>query len=190
MTQISLTDDALVRLLESCDLPGVAVQSAPHSWDDGYIQRLITGTPTLLVAFLGADDPEDATELNLMGRWGVYAVVGWNGQDQKARRIGAGAGFDLMHRAAAALHSAILKEPNGETLSSVKVTGLDVLTDSAVDISNLWIGSIDVMIGLPLPLLEGDACLGPLDDFLKIRGPISVSEPADDIEAAVDLPQT
>ena len=56
MTQIALTYDALVRLLESCDLPGVTVLSAPHEWDAGFVQRLITVTPALLIAFTGANE--------------------------------------------------------------------------------------------------------------------------------------
>ena len=91
-------------------------------------------------------------------------------QDQKARRLGAGAGFDLMHRAAAAqFHTAILTEPNGERLPKRKSRGCKcVETDSAVDISQ----SVDrrdcVNVELPLELhCRSDACYGPLDDFLE-----------------------
>ena len=35
-----------------------------------------------------------------------------------------------------------------------------------------------------------DACFGPLDNFLRVRGDLVVSDEADDIEIAVDLPQT
>ena len=142
-----------------------------------------------LVAFLGGDEPSDSTSLDLAGKWGVYVVVGWNGQDQKARRIGAGAGFDLMHRAAAALHAAILTEPNGERLPISRVEGLQVLSDSSTDLANLWIAEIAVAVELPLELVESDACYGPLDDFLKIRGEIDLPDPATDIDIAVDLPQ-
>ena len=193
MTQIALTDSALVRLLESCDFPGVTVMSAPHEWDNGFIQRLLTVTPAVLVAFLGAEpysDTKTSTVLDVEGKWAAYVVVGWNGQDQKARRIGAGAGFDLMHRAAAALHSAILTEPNGERLPISQVEGLQVRADSATDLSNLWIGEIAVSVDLPLELLPTDACYGPLDDFLRMRGPLVVPDPADDIDIAVDLPQS
>ena len=177
MTQIALTDDAIVRLLESCDFPGVSIMSAPHEWDNGFIQRLLTVTPAVLVAFLGAEpysDTKDSTVLDVDGKWACYCVVGWNGQDQKARRIGAGAGFDLMHRAAAALHGAILKEPNGNRLPQTTVEGLQVLSDSAIDLSNLWIGEIAVSVDLPLELLEGDACYGPLDDYLKTAATIDI----------------
>ena len=178
-----------MRHLAGCDFPNVIVESAPHSWDDGFVQHLLTAAPTLLVAFLGADDPADKNELNLMGRWACYVVVGWNGRDQKARRLGAGAGLDLMHRAAAVLHTAQLKEENGEPLVFVKVTGLDVLTDSSQDIANLWIGAIELVIELPLPLLESESCYGPLDAFLKIRGEIDLPDPAAPVEIAVDLEQ-
>ena len=189
MTQISLTDDALVRLLESCDLPGVTILSSPHQWDAGFVQRLLTTTPAVLVAFLGADDPDTKlTELNLDGRWGVYIAVGWNGQDQKARRLGAGAGFDLMHRTASVLHNAVLKEPNGQRLPIVEVDGLQVLTDSATDLANLWVGYISLTIELPLELLPGP-CLGPLVDFLKVRGDLELPDPASDLGIAVDLEQ-
>ena len=189
MTQIVLTEASIIRLLDSCGLPGVTVQSCPHQWDAGFVTRLLDATPAILVAFLGADDPNDSTELNLMSRWSAYICVGWNGKGQEARRLGAGAGFDLMHRTAAALHNAILMEENGERLSSSQVEGIGVETDSALDVAGLWIGSVAIKVGLPLPLMESDACYGPLDDFLKIRGPLVVPDPAEDIELAVDLPQ-
>ena len=148
---------------------------APHEWDAGFVQRLIGATPAILIAFLGADEPDSRlTELNLDGRWAAYVVVGWNGQDQKARRLGAGAGFDLMHRAAAVLHTAVLTEENGERLPQVNVEGLAVETDSALDLANLWIGSIALVIELPLALDPGERCYGPLDDFLRIRGDIDL----------------
>ena len=55
MTQIAATDVALFDLLDSCSLPGVTVLSAPHEWDQGFLERLITVTPAVLVAFLGAE---------------------------------------------------------------------------------------------------------------------------------------
>ena len=125
----------------------------------------------------------------LDGHWAAYVCVGWNGSDQKARRLGAGAGFDLMHRAAAAIHSAVLTEANGERLPIATVDGIGVETDSAYDIANLWIGSISIAVELPLPLLESDACYGPLDDFLRVRGDIELPDPAADVPLGVDLPQ-
>ena len=191
MTQIAATDVALFDLLESCSLPGVTVLSAPHEWDQGFLDRLINVTPAVLVAFLGAEPlPGKETALTLDGKWGVYIVTGWDGRGQKARRLGAGAGFDLMHRAAAAIHNAILREPNGDRLPQTLVDGLEVRTDSALDIANLWVGEVSVSVELPLDLLETDACYGPLDDFLKVRGPLVVPDPAADLDIAVDVPQT
>lgn len=194
MTQIAATDAALVRLLESCDLPGVTVLSAPHEWDAGYVQRLVSKTPAVLVAFHGGDQYDDggtSNTLDLAGKWSAYIVVGWNSADQAARRIGAGAGFDLMHRVAAILHTAILEDENGERLPSVRVEGVGVETDSALDIANLWIGTVALDINLPLPLLETEACYGPLDDFLRARGGFDLPDvgkprPATAEDAATD----
>ena len=55
MTQIAETDEALVRLLDTCGFPGVTVMSAPHEWDAGFVQRLLTDVPAILVAFLGGE---------------------------------------------------------------------------------------------------------------------------------------
>ena len=88
MTQISMTDVALVDLLESCTFSR-ALPSSPRRTNGiaGYIQKLLTATtPTILIAFLGADDPDSKlTELNLNGRWAAYTLaVGWNGRaDQR-----------------------------------------------------------------------------------------------------------
>ena len=176
MTQISLTDAALVRLLAGCAFPGVDVASGPFEWDGAYVTRLLSAAPAIRVVFRGAEeyDGDKTTELILAGQWAIYVVTGWNGKDQAARRLGAGAGYDLLHRAAAALHSAILTEANGERLPIASVTGIEVLADSALDISNLWLAGISVSVELPLPLLETDACYGPLDDYLRTRATFDI----------------
>ena len=192
MTQIAATDAALIQLLQSCDLPGpVVVESTPHEWSPGYVQRLLTATPAVLVAFLGAEpyDNDISPLLDLAGKWSCVVCVGWNGASQKERRLATGGGYDLMHRAAAVLHKAKLTEPNGASLTDVRVDSLQVLTDSATDISNLWIGEISLTIELPMELLPGP-CLGPLTDFLRIRGPLVVADPAADIPLDTDLPQS
>ena len=191
MTQIAATDSALIRLLEGCGFPTVDIASGPHEWDGGYVQRLLSVTPAIRVVFLGAEpysDTATSTSLNMLGKWAAYVIVGWNGQNEKERRIGAGAGYDLLHRVASALHSAVLEEENGDRLPIASVTGLDVLADSALDVSNLWIAAVEISVELPLDLIP--ECTGPLDDFLRVRGPLVVPDPADDIEIAVDLPQS
>ena len=60
MTQIAATDEALVRLLDTCGFPpGVTVLSAPHEWDAGFVQRLLADVPAILVAFLGGEAYDD-----------------------------------------------------------------------------------------------------------------------------------
>ena len=191
MTQIYQTDAAIIRLLESCGFPNVDISSGPHSWDGAYVQRLLTSAPAVRVVFMGADeftDSRTSTTLSMAGKWAAYVVVGWNGKDEQARRLGAGAGYDLLHRTASALHAAILTDENGDRLPIASVTGLDVLADSALDIANLWIGAVEISVELPLDLQP--ECIGPLNDFLKIRGEIDFPDPADDIDIAVDLPQS
>ena len=193
MTQIAATDEAIVRLLDTCGFPGVQVFSGPHEWDNGYLQRLLASAPAIVVAFLGGEPYEDSktsTVLDLEGKWGVYVCTGWNGMGQAERRNGAGAGLDLLHRAASVLHTAILTDAKGNRLPIVQVEGIGVETDASLDISNLWVGSIAVTVELPLELLPTEDCYGPLDDWLRIRGPLVVPDPADDIDIAVDLPQT
>ena len=190
MTQIAATDSALVRLIEGCNFPGVTVMSAPHEWDGGFVQRLLGDTPAILIAFLGAepyDDTKTSTVLECEGKWAAYVCVGWNGSDQKARRLGAGAGFDLMHRAAAVLHTARLLDENGENLPIVQVEGLGVETDSAVDLANLWIGSIAISVELPLVLDPGERCYGPLDTFLEARFTIDLPDAGKPAPAIEDV---
>ena len=195
MTQIALTEDAIIRLLESCDFPGVTIMSAPHSWDDGFVQRLLSKAPALLVAFVGADDPEgDFTELNLDSQWHVYVVTGWNGKGQEERRRGVGAGYALLHSAGAALHKAVLTEENGDRLPLVEVKRIMVEADSQLDLANLWVASLALEIELPLPLVETDACHAVLHDWLRWRGGIDIEggkatpATAADAYADADLP--
>ena len=203
MTQIAATDQAIVRLLDTCGFPGVTVFSGPRAWDNGYLQRLLVATPAIVVAFIGAEPYGEKTSnvLELEGKWGVYICTGWNGMGQEERRIGAGAGLDLLHRAASVLHTAILMDERGERLPIAQVEGIGVETDASLDISNLWVASIAVSVELPLELLETESCYGPLDDFIKVRATFDLEggKPTPDIADAgtlgdlpvrVDLPQT
>ena len=190
MTQIAATDAALIRLLEGCGFPGVSIDSAPHEWDGAYTQRLLKSAPAIRVVFMGAEefDGDRSTSLILNGKWTAYVVVGWNGADEKARRLGPDAGYDLLHRTASAIHSAVLMEADGVTrLTIASVTGLDILADSALDISNLWIGAVEISVELPLDLMP--ECIGPLDDFLEIRTTIDLpgGEPLPDVSDAGTL---
>ena len=97
--------------------------------------------------------------LDVAGKWSILICTGWNGRGQAARRLGAGAGFDLMHRAAAVLHGAILMDAKGNRLPIAQVEGLGVETDSALDLANLWVGSIAVNVELPLELLPSRGLL-------------------------------
>ena len=195
MTQIVATERAIIRLIESCDFPGVTVMSAPHEWDNSYLQRLLGQTPAVLVAFEGAEPFDDAsTILDCAGSWGVFIAVGWNGAGQEERRLGAGAGFDLMHRVGAAIHGAQLVDENGDMLTDgdgepvrqPQVAGLGVESDAALDVSNLWIGSVAVTVPLRLLLQAGDACYGPLDAWLEARATFDLpgGKPAPAIEDA------
>ena len=179
MTQIAQTDEALVRLLDTCGFPGVTVMSAPHEWDAGFVQRLLTDVPAILVAFLGGepfDDTKTSSLLDVSGKWSILICTGWNGRDQASRRLGVGAGFDLMHRAAAVLHTAFLTDANGNRLPQVQVEGLGVETYSALDLVNLWVGSIAVSVELPLELLPQESCYGPLDDYLKTAATFDIPD--------------
>ena len=205
MTQIAATDIALVNLLQSCGFPGVDTASAPHEWDGNYVQQLLSKTPAIRVVFVGAvphGDTRSSTTLNMVGEWRVYIATGWNGADQRARRLGSGAGFDLTHRAAAALHNAVLTDPTDNSrLPIASVVGIEILADAALDIGNLWVAGISVEVELPLELTESDSCYGPLDDFIRARASFDlpgVGKPAPDISdvgdegdlpARVDLPQ-
>ena len=192
MTQIAQTDEALVRLLDTCGFPGVTVLSAPHEWDAGFVQRLLTDVPAILVAFLGGepfDDTKTSSLLDVSGKWSILICTGWNGRDQASRRLGVGAGFDLMARAAAVLHGAVLTDAHGGRLPQVQVEGLGVETDSALDLANLWVGSVAVSVELPLELLPSEDCYGPLDDFIRVRATFDIEggEPAPDIADAGTL---
>ena len=191
MTQIAATDTALVRLLTDCDFPGTDISSGPFEWSGAYVQKLLAAAPALRVVFLGAGefDGDKLTTLNLKGRWAVLCVTGWQGGDEASRRLGTGAGYDLLHRAASVLHSAVLTDEVGDRLPIADVDGIEVLTDAAMEEAGLWVGAISVAVELPLELLETENCYGPLDDFLRIRGDMTQPDPAAPVELHVDLPQ-
>ena len=169
MSQIGDTENALLGLLRNCQLPsGVHIGSAPSTWDSGFVQRLIPSTPAILVAFLGAQphaDPGSSTSLNLIATWGVYAVFGWRGKTQEDRRLAVDAGYDVVARIAPILHNAPIQDPQHQRLPFPDVVSIETLTDSALDLGNLWVCEIQVEVELPLDIPVD--CVGPLDDYLK-----------------------
>ena len=201
MSQIEDTENALLALLGDCQLPAeISIDSAPNAWSGNYVRELLTSTPAVRLAFLGAEPySEQLTTLNLKARWGVYVVVGWSAADQSQRRLGADAGYDLVSRVAPILHRAPLKDPAGLALPFPEVNGIEVITDAPMDAAHLWVAEILIEIELPLDIPE--PCQGPLDDWLRFRATIDLpgGEPlpdigdagtAGDVPLQVDLPQT
>ena len=169
MTQISDTENALLALLLECKLPtGVHIGSAPSRWDAGFVRRLIPSTPAILLAFLDAQphaDPGSSTSLTLIATWGVYAVFGWRGKTQEDRRLAVDAGYDVVARIAPILHNAPIQDPQHQRLPFPYVVSIETLTDSALDIGNLWVCEVQVEVELPLDIPVD--CVGPLDDYLR-----------------------
>ena len=192
MSQIADTENALMRLLGECQLPeGVSIESAPGEWSPGYVQRLLSSTPAVRLGFLGARpwSPEErSTSLVMRAEWAAYCIVGWQGQDQAMRRLAVDGGYDMTARVAPILHGAIIEDAERQRLPIPDVTGIEVLTDAALDAANLWIAAVVVEVELPLDIPED--CQGPLDDFLRVRGDmVHAPDPAAPVPLAVDLPQ-
>ena len=61
-----------------------------------------------------------------------------------------------------------------------------MLTNSALDLAQLWIGVVEISIELPLDLLP--ECIGPLDDFVRVRATFDIEggKPTPDIADAGD----
>ena len=94
-----------------------------------------------------------------------------------------------MHRVASVIHAATLTDPDGDE-HRPRVGPIEVLTNTAFDAANLWVCALTVTVELPLPLLETEACYGPLDDFLRIRGDMPFApDPAAPVPVRVDVPQ-
>ena len=191
MSQIGETELALLGLLRTCQLPsGTSIESSPSKWDGGYIQRLISHTPAVRLAFLGADpyaDPETTT-LSLSAKWGCYCVVGWNGKDQELRRTAVDGGYDLVSRVAPIMHNPpLLEDSQRQRLPIPRVIGIETLTDSSIDVGNLWI--CEVLVEVELPLDIPPDCEGDLDDFIRVRASFDIpgGEPLPDAEDAGTL---
>ena len=191
MSQIGDTENAVLGLLRECQLPpGTFIGTAPSAWDGNFVARLLPKTPAVMLVFLGAKpwaDTASSTSLNLRAEWGAYCCVGWKGMSQEDRRRAVDGGYDMAARVAPILHNALIFDPAHQRLPIPSVTGIETLTDGSLDIGNLWVCEVMVEVELPLDIPED--CTGPLDDFIRIRGPLVVSDVADDIDLDTDLPQ-
>ena len=176
MSQISETEAALMELLRTCQLPsGTAVQTGPHEWSGAYVQRLMTETPAVILVFAGGVPyaGEQSTSLSLKASWMAYCCVGWHGRDQEARRRAVDGGYDLVARVAPVIHNVTTLEDSArQRLPVPAVVSIENITDSAVDLSNLWITAVEIEIELPLDIPAD--CEGPLSDWLTWRGGIDI----------------
>ena len=175
MSQIGETEAALMRLLESCQLPtGTAVLTGPHEWSGQYVQNLIPSSPCILLVFLGARAHRGRRD-NLPG---VEGDVGGVLLRRLGRRHGraaparVGGGYDLVSRVAPVIHNAPMEDSAKQRLPFPTVTGIENITDSSLDIGNLWIMAVEISIELPLDIPVD--CTGPLEDWLTWRGGIDV----------------
>ena len=192
MSQIGDTEHALLDVLKSCQLPaGISIESAPNEWTGNFVTKLVSETPALRLVFGGATPragSELSTSLNMTARWSCLVVTGWHGLPEDQNRLAEDGGYDLVARVAPIVHNAPLVDPVNQRLPIPYVTSIENVSNAALLEAGLWVCEIQVEVELPLDIPED--CVGPLDDFLRVRGPISVSDSAEDIEQAIDLPQT
>ena len=203
MSQIGETESALLRLIETCQLPtGTSVKTAPHEWSGAFVQRLVEDRPAVLLVFKGAEPyaGDQSTSLSLRATWAAYCCVGWHGRDQEQRRLAVDGGYDLVARVAPVIHNAPLQDSANARLPIPAVVRIENITDSDLDIGNLWICAVEIEVELPLEIPVD--CTGPLDDFLRARGGFDLPDtgkdkPATaadaltdaDVPLSVDLPQ-
>ena len=118
--------------------------------------------------------------------------MGWHGRDGEARRRAVGGGYDLVARVAPVVHNALLEDSANQRLPIPAVVSIENITDSAVDLSNLWITAVEIEIELPLDIPAD--CEGPLSDWLTWRGGIDIEggkpkpATAEDAYAEADVP--
>ena len=102
---IAVTEAELVKLAADC-LSTVDVQSGPGALDGGYIQRLLNNLPAARICFLGADTPEPpSTDLTVDASWAALIFTGWQGGDERSRRIGVDAAYAIISRLAPIYHN-------------------------------------------------------------------------------------
>ena len=186
---ITKTEAALVKLAADC-LQTVDCASGPGNLDGAYITRLLGNLPAVRIVFLGGSNPSPAsTALTVDASWSALVFTGWEGGDERSRRIGVDAANAIIARLAAIYHSVLLKDETGEPISRIEVHDIENLWSSAWDLANVAVYSITLESDLILDIAPEDL-KGALDDFLRVRGPLVVPDPADDIDIAVDLPQS
>ena len=189
MSQIGDTEHALLDLLKSCQLPaGISIESAPNDWSGNYVTKLISSTPAVRLVFMGATPragDELSTSLNMVARWSCLVVTGWHGLPEEQNRLAEDGGYDLTARIAPIIHNAPLLDPANQRLPIPYVVSIENVANAALLEAGLWACEILVEIELPLDIPE--ACTGPLDVFLRIRGDLDLPDPAADIPLAVDL---
>ena len=191
MSQLGDTENALLELLRSCQLPaGISIESAPNEWSGNYVSKLISETPALRLVFTGAAPragAETSTSLNLVANWSCLVVTGWRGVPEGQSRLAEDGGYDPVSRVAPIVHNAPISDSANRRLPIPAVVSISNVADAALLEAGLWACEIVVEVELPLDIPE--ECTGPLDDFLKIRGPLVVSDSADDLEIDTDIPQ-
>ena len=200
---IAKTEAALVALAADC-LPNVDVASGPCALDGGYIRRLLGNLPAVRVVFLGGDNPEPSSSfLNAEASWAVLVFTGWQGGNEKSRRVGVDAAYAILSRLAPIYHNALIEDETGAPISRVEVNEIENLWSSAWDLSNVAVYSIGLESTLVLDIEDQDL-KGALDDFrsagisfdLPGEG-VTVDPDADpnqigevgDLVGRVDLPQ-
>ena len=185
---IAKSEAALVKLAADC-LTTVDVASGPGALDGGYITRLLANLPTVRVVFLGGDDPQTASSfLNIDAAWAVLVFTGWQGGDERSRRIGVDAAYAILARLAPIYHNVLLKDETGEGISRVSVTGIENLWSSSWDLVNAAVFSLGLESELVLDISDQDL-KARLDDFRTAGVTFDVDDPAEDLDGTFKLPQ-
>ena len=179
---ISKIEAAMVALIDDCTPDGVSVASGPAEWSGLYTQRLLGELPAIRVVFLGGE-VENSTYVSLDANFIVYVVVGWRGQDDDARRHGAGMAYELLHNVIPLLHSCDLEDEQGNRLSRLTVENVETLTDAPSDTMSLAVYAVTVVAQIPMDP-DPVALKQRLDDFLTMGHDLDLPGEGE----AVDLP--
>lgn len=174
------------------------VESAPARWSDEYVRRRLipNSLPAFFVVWQGMRPEGSSTDLNVLVRWAVLVVTGFDAMGERARRHGddhAAGAWPLLEGVVTTLHNCRVRrlDEAGEVVldeGRLRVVDVQSLYQGRLEKRQISVCSVEIE---QKGQLDPEASLQSLDDYARAGVEWALTEEADraDLTDEFEIPQ-
>ena len=126
----------------------IDVSTGPGEWNGAYLKSLLPKLPAIRLVF-GGGKAQNSTALTLDSSWTLYAVTGWQGQDEERRRRAESGAYAMLSILAPRLHN-ILLHKDDEDIAMCRVD--EITNEWTAELERLGVAVYGLSLDVPLAI--------------------------------------